>query len=223
MLISALRRLDIRAQFELWIQQVIRPEEPVSNNTTSNSSSSSEPEFIPQQYNMLASDGSRSSLCSMDFADDADLSYLNPALSATDLGTQAEQDAAAAAVAAARRTAEVEELEEDEEVDGDGSVQEPGQKDKRGKYDPRVEAVADIVNIMLGVKLPENAFYGQRALQLAEMRDADVKASCSLWLSALGPDFAAAFIGRCSLVLVDPVILCGVCLFLCRCLLSPRN
>lgn len=185
----------------MWIQQVIRPEEPSSSEP---SPSSSGAEFIPQQFNMLASDGSRSSLGSIDFADDYDFSRpaaLDPALSATADKTQAEQEAASVAVAAAAaavataRRAEAEELEEDEEVDGDGAVQEPGQNDKRGKYDPRVEAVNDVVNIMLGIKLPENAFYGQRALQLAEMKDADVKASCAVWLSALGPDFAAAFIG----------------------------
>ncbi|MEW5301327.1 MAG: hypothetical protein WDW36_004192 [Sanguina aurantia] len=196
--------VEVRAQFELRIQYVIQPvAAPESQTFSTNSSSSSRSSMlsISPGFSDALSSGSRSSLCSVDFADDLESTGLPAHLGGSGISSTSEPSDGLQQQRqrpAAPPPAEDEELDEDEEAeeDADSSTRLPSKAERKAGYDSRVEAINDVVQMVLGTKLPENAFYGQRAVTLAVLRDEDVKASCGLWQSALGPDFAAAFIGR---------------------------
>ena len=60
----------------------------------------------------------------------------------------------------------------------------------------QVEVVNEVVERLLGVRLPEKAFFGRRGEQLAALPLPQLKAQCGLWLEVCGPDYTRRFIER---------------------------
>ena len=53
-----------------------------------------------------------------------------------------------------------------------------------------------MVERLLGVRLPEKAFFGRRGEQLAALPLPQLKAQCGLWLEVCGPDYTRRFVER---------------------------
>ncbi|KAF5838721.1 hypothetical protein DUNSADRAFT_2346 [Dunaliella salina] len=89
-----------------------------------------------------------------------------------------------------------------EEEGGKGQLQEPL------VYNSEVEVVSDAMEIVLGTRLPEKAFYGSRARTLMQLSINEVKTQCTKWKDVCGLMYARHFLVKEPRLLAkDPALL----------------
>lgn len=100
-----------------------------------------------------------------------------------------------------RASGESENVTADDESDDNGD--DGGRGEAGAVYDARVERISAAVRPLLGRPLPEKAFYGRRAEQLAALGPDGAGRQCASWVATCGADFAAAFLCK------EPGLLCS--------------
>ncbi|GAX79986.1 hypothetical protein CEUSTIGMA_g7425.t1 [Chlamydomonas eustigma] len=81
-------------------------------------------------------------------------------------------------------------------AEGEATHAEKDWQSLRGQYNAEVEIVNEVVEKFLGMRLPEKAFYGKRADQLAGMNLPELKAQCGVWLDICGVEYTKKFLEK---------------------------